>query len=471
MDFRRETVADLAAQVRAGQVSARELAEAALERIEALNGDVNAFVAVDAELALDAAGAVDDQIATGEEVGPLAGIPIGVKDLEHAAGFRTTFGSPAHEADPPATVDSELVARLKQAGCVVVGKTNTPEYGHKADTSNPVFGSTRNPWDLRRGAGGSSGGTGAALASGMVPLATGSDGGGSIRIPASVNGLSGFKPSLGRVPYTEARPPSWPDLSVKGPMALRTSDITLAFDAVIGPDPRDIRALPMPSAAWGPAVAEPHAPRKVGWAPTLGYGVVDDEIRTVCEAAVDVLAGLGSEIVEVPDLWEEDPVMAFITMGSVGNMRHLERFKGTEAWERFDPQFVQMLEYGASKTALDLHRAQDAGHHLNQKLVDLFHDVDLLLSPTCSGHVPEAGSGEGTINGEPALNWVQNTYGFNLTRSPAGTVCAGLTADGMPVGLQVVGPQHGDVAVLRLMALLEQAIGFDQLAPTGSGAG
>jgi Asp-tRNA(Asn)/Glu-tRNA(Gln) amidotransferase A subunit family amidase len=469
MDFRRETVADLAAQVRAGQVSARELAEAALERIEALNGDVNAFVAVDAELALADAAAVDDAVAAGEEVGPLAGIPIGVKDLEHAAGFCTTHGSPAHEDDPPATVDSELVARLKQAGCVVVGKTNTPEYGHKGDTSNPVFGSTGNPWDLRRSAGGSSGGTAAALASGMVPLATGSDGGGSIRIPASVNGFSGFKPSLGRVPYTEARPPSWPDLSVKGPMALRVADITMAFDAVIGPDPHDMRALPMPAAAWGPATAEPHAPRKVGWAPTLGYGEVDAEVRQVCEGAVDALAGLGTEVVEVAALWDEDPVGAFLTMGSVGNLRHLEQFRGTEAWDRFDPVFVQILEWGASRTALQLHRAQDAGHHLNQKLVALFHDVDLLLSPTCAGQVPLAGSGEGRINGEPALNWVQNTYGFNLTRSPAGTVCAGLTADGMPVGLQVVGPQHGDVAVLRLMATLEQAIGFDQLAPTGSG--
>jgi Asp-tRNA(Asn)/Glu-tRNA(Gln) amidotransferase A subunit family amidase len=468
VDLRRETVADLANQVRSGQLSARELVQIALDRIEALNPAVNAFTEVHADEALAAAATLDDEVATGEEVGPLAGIPLGVKDLEDAAGYRTTYGSPAFERVALAKEDAEHVARLKQAGAIVVGKTNTPEVGHKADTRNDVWGATRNPWSLDRSPGGSSGGSGAALAAGMVPLCTGSDGGGSIRIPAAVNGMAGFKPSLGRIPDGAERNTAWPDLSTKGPMALRVTDITLALDVVVGPDPRDIRSLPMPAAAWLPQVEDPGAPRKVGWSPTLGYGGVDAEVRQLCESALEVLEGLGTEVVEIPTVWDVDPVDHFLTISGAGSLRVLDEHRGTEAWDRFDDSLQFGLEGAARLTAVDLFHSLDAGHLLNRRLVDVFHEVDLLLSPTCAGQTPEAGSIVGTIDGEPELNWVQNTYPFNLTRSPAGTVVAGLTEDGMPVGLQVVGPQHGDVAVLRLMHLLEQAIGFDEVAPTGS---
>src|SRR6187397_1390602 len=211
MDFRATTVAQLAQDVSAKRISARELVGAALARIEEVDNKVNAFVAVDEERALADAAALDARLAAGEEVGPLTGIPIGVKDLEDAAGFRTTQGSALYADSPVATSDSALVDRLKAAGCIVVGKTNTPELGHKADTVNLVFGATRNPWDLERSAGGSSGGSAAAIAAGLVPLCTGSDGGGSIRIPASVCGITGMKPSLGRVPMGGTKPPGWGD--------------------------------------------------------------------------------------------------------------------------------------------------------------------------------------------------------------------------------------------------------------------
>lgn len=466
MDFRRERVADLAARVRAGELSARELVQAALDRIEAVDGEVGAFVAVDGDAALADAAAIDDQVVSGEDAGPLAGIPLGVKDLEDAEGFRTTHGSPLHEADPPAAVDSELVARLKQAGCVVVGKTNTPEYGHKADTDNPVFGLTRNPWDLTRSAGGSSGGSGAALAAGMVPLCTGSDGGGSIRIPSAVCGLSGFKPSLGRIPDAGVEPPHWPDLSCKGPMARQVRDVALALDACIGPDPRDLRSLPMPSSAWLPAIDDPHAPRRVGWSPTLGYATVDAQVLARCEAALGVLEEHGTEVVEIETVWPEDPVWEWLKASTAYNLRILEEAREGGGWGRFDPFFVQMLELADGLSSLDVLRALDAGHALNRDLVRVFHEVDLLLTPTCAGQTPRAGSG-GTVDGVEEANWVQLTYPFNLTRSPAGSVCAGLTDDGLPVGLQVVGPQHADVAVLRLMALLEDEIGFDRYAAVG----
>ena len=217
--FRDTTVEQVVAEVATKQVGAREQVARALAAIDRLDGTIHAFVAIDAERALAEADEVDRRIAAGEDVGPLAGVPLAVKDIEDATGFTTSQGSALHAGDAPAQRDSEHVARLRAAGCIVVGKTNTPEFGWQADTSNEVFPSTRNPWNPERSAGGSSGGSAAAIAAGMVPLATGSDGGGSIRIPSAVHGLTGLKTSLGRVPGGGPTPARWMHLSCKGPMA------------------------------------------------------------------------------------------------------------------------------------------------------------------------------------------------------------------------------------------------------------
>jgi Asp-tRNA(Asn)/Glu-tRNA(Gln) amidotransferase A subunit family amidase len=465
MDFRRTTVAALAADVAARRISARELVATALARIEDVDPQVNAFVAVDGDAALDEAAALDARIAAGESVGPLAGIPIGVKDLEDAAGFPTTYGSAVYADAAPAVADSPLVERLRAAGCIVVGKTNTPETGHKADTTNPLFGSTRNPWNLERSAGGSSGGSAAALAAGLVPLCTGSDGGGSIRIPSAVCGLSGMKPSLGRVPSGGPTPPGWADLSTKGPMARTVRDITLALDTVVGPEATDLRSLPMPDASWTRSLQELHPPRKVGWAPTLGYADVDREVAAICAAAVERLADLGTEVVEVDPVFPEDPVLPWLTLAMVGDERALGHLRDTADWERLDPGHVAAMDrFGRGVSGADLLAAVDACHSANLRLVDLFHRVPLLLTPTVAGQTGPAG-GNGVVDGTETPQWVAFTYPFNMTRSPAGTVCAGFTADGMPVGLQVVGPQHADVAVLRALALLEDALELDPVAP------
>jgi Asp-tRNA(Asn)/Glu-tRNA(Gln) amidotransferase A subunit family amidase len=464
MDFRRTTLVALAAEVAAHRLSARELVEASLARIEAVNGDVNAFVAVDGDRALADAAAIDERLAAGDAVGPLAGIPIGVKDLEDAEGFRTTHGSALHADDPVATADSPLVERLRAAGCVVVGKTNTPELGHKADTTNPLFGSTRNPWDLTRTAGGSSGGTAAAIAAGMVPLATGSDGGGSIRIPAAVCGLSGMKPSLGRVPMGGPEAPGWADLSTRGPMARTIRDVTYALDAVVGPDPTDLRSLPMPDTSWTRSLEDLGAPRAVGWAPTLGYAEVDREVAAVCEAAVQRLADQGTEVIEVDPVFPRDPVLAWLTLAMAAGERSLGHLRGTDAWEQIDSGHRAAIEAFGQVTGAQVLAANDECHHANLRLVELFHQVPLLLTPTVAGQSGLAG-GNGTVDGVETPSWVAFTYPFNMTRSPAGTVCAGFTGDGLPVGLQVVGPQHADVAVLRLLALLEDVLALDPVAP------
>jgi aspartyl-tRNA(Asn)/glutamyl-tRNA(Gln) amidotransferase subunit A len=377
----------------------------------------------------------------------------------------TTQGSALFAGGPEATADSPLVDRLRAAGCVVLGKTNTPELGWKADTANVVFGATHNPWSLARSAGGSSGGSAAAVAAGMVPLAPGSDGGGSIRIPSAACALSGMKPSLGRVPGGGLRAPGWQHLTTKGVMARQIRDVVLALDAVIGPDPTDLRSLPMPEASWCRSLDTVHPPRRVGWSPTLGYAPVDDEVLAVCEKAIGVLAELGTDVVEVPSLFDTDPIESWLPLASGYNLRTLAPYRDSPEWEGVDEGLRAMVEWAEQElTVAAMVRAEDAGHECNLRLVDLFHDVSLLLTPTIAAQLPDVG-GVGTINGEPDPNWVRFTYPFNLTRSPAGTVCAGFTGDGMPVGLHVVGPQHADVAVLRLLAVLEDALGVDTICP------
>ncbi|HLX88264.1 MAG TPA: amidase family protein, partial [Acidimicrobiales bacterium] len=364
-----------------------------------------------------------------------------------------------------AEADSELVARLKLAGAIVVGKTNTPEHGWTAQTFNARFGITRNPWDRDRTPGGSSGGSAAAIAAGMVPLATGSDGGGSLRIPSALCGLAGFKPSPGRVPGGGARPPGWPQLSTKGTMAWRVSDLAASLDVVLGPDPTDLRSLPTPEGSWRHAVDNPGVPLRLVWSPTLGYATVDREVRELCQTAVDVLADLGAEVIEQDVVFDEDPATAWIKLVGGYLQRTFAGVRHTDAWEQVTPGLREQVEGSEGLTVVDFVRALDAAHLLNLRLVDLFGHSRLLVTPTVAGQTPFCGE-PGTIDGDDAVNWVGFTYPFNMTGSPAGTVCVGLTRAGLPVGLQMIGPQHGDTAVLRAMAALEHAIGFDERPET-----
>jgi len=464
VDFRRESIGALAQSVRSGRRRARHLVAHSLERIETLDPAVNAFVCVDADAALAAADDIDRLVAEGGDAGPLAGIPLGVKDLEDVGGLPTRRGSAAFSGAGPAGADSVLVARLRAAGAVVVGKTTTPELGWKAETDSATSGTTRNPWDLSRTPGGSSGGSAAAIAAGMVPMATGSDGGGSIRIPSALCGLAGFKPSLGRVP--SGNPPEWQQLSTAAPMARRSVDLALALDAVIGPDQRDLSSLPMPEPSWVGAVADAHLPMKVAWSPTLGYAEVDAEVRAVCERAVGVLGELGVEVMHVPTVFAEDPLGPWSALVGTYCLRTLGPFRGTKAWDRMDPGLAALVGWAEGLTALDLVRAEDDCHRLNLALVELFHDVRLLLTPTTAALAPRCGE-PGLIDGREEENWVRFTYPFNLTRSPAGTVLAGFAPGGLPVGLQLVGPQHADLVVLRAMVALEDALGLDAVPPLG----
>jgi aspartyl-tRNA(Asn)/glutamyl-tRNA(Gln) amidotransferase subunit A len=465
IDFRTTSLEALAHSVRAKEVGARELTEAALARIERLNPTYNAFVAVDADRALTEAARVDERIANGQDPGPLAGIPLGVKDTQKAAGYVTTYGSALHADDAAATVDDPFVARLRAAGCVIVGKTNTPEFAWMGNTTNAIFGPSRNPFDPTRGPGGSSGGASAALAAGMVPLATGSDGGGSIRIPSACCGLSGMKPSLGRVPGGGGTPPGWLGLSTNGPMAHRIADVARALDVAVGPDPTDLQALPRPEASWLAALDDPHVPVRVAYAPTLGFATVDDEVAAACAHAVSVLESLGAEVTVLDSVFDEDPVGDFVTFTAACTLRTLRPYMDHPRWQEVHGVLRHFVDAAQETTGEQILNIFDRFHLMNLRLVELFRGVRILVTPTTSGLSPYADEMEGTVNGERTANWVQFTYPFNMTKSPAATVRAGTSSGGLPIGVQLIGPQHGDLVVLRTAAALEAALDLDTLAP------
>jgi Asp-tRNA(Asn)/Glu-tRNA(Gln) amidotransferase A subunit family amidase len=464
MDLRLHPLSDLVALIRGRSLAARELVATSLARIEELEPRLNAWAALDGDRALAEAAAIDERLAAGEELGPLAGIPIGVKDLEAAAGFTTAYGSALHVSDAPAEADSPLVARLRAAGCIVVGKTTTPEFGFQGDTTSPAFGPTRNPWGTDRSPGGSSGGSAVAIASGMVPLATGSDGGGSIRLPSSLCGLSGIKTSQGRVPNGGATPPGSGLFTVKGPMARRIADVVYALDVCVGPDPTDVFSLPPPHSPWGSVMADRGVPSRVIWAPAPGFEV-DAEIAGVCAAAVEALAAVGTEVIEVDRVFTDEPLADWFTMWTVYCERRQGSLRDGPEWERIDPGLRSQMDHAhANVDTVAFAKAIDSAHTHNLDLVKLFDRAPILLCPTVAGQTAVVGH-QGTVNGVETPFWAPFTGPYNLTRNPAGTVPVGFTADGMPVGLQVIGPQHADVAVLRTIAVLEDVVGVDALAP------
>ncbi len=470
-DFRTVTVEELARRVRDRELTATAVTEAALERIERLNPVLNAFVALDADDARDQASALDRRIEAGDDPGPLAGIPIGVKDLADAAGFQTTRGAMHLRDVAPATTDSHEVARLRAAGCVVLGKTNTPEAGHIGDTHNPLFGATLNPWNTERSPGGSSGGTGAAVAAGMIPLGTGSDGGGSIRIPSALNGLSGHKPTQGRVPSGPA-PMGAADLSTVGPMARRIRDVALALDVVAGPAPGDLRSLDPAPSSFRAALDDPPAPSRVLWAPSIQGTAPDTEILAVCRAAVDRIEAAGVDVVECGPLFEAgDVVSAFVKLFFGGMVpAYREVMADESAFAQVTPFLRTVLEAAAERVDADaLDDARVTAQRLSLGLAEAMAGFDAVLSPTVAGQTGRSME-EGTIDGEPTVEWVSYTPPFNITRRPAGTTTAGFTGDGMPVGLQIVGHQNDDLGTLRTTAWIEDLLGLDPVAPDVGGA-
>jgi len=461
MDFREHSLDELVSKVKSKAISARELTQEALNNIDNLDSKLNAFCAVNHEEAINQANDLDTRISKGEELGSLAGIPIGIKDLEDAKGFVTTFGSALHVNDAPAEEDSVLVSRLRKAGCVILGKTNTPEFGHKGKTDNVPFGHTKNPWNLDYSPGGSSGGTSAALASGMIPLGTGSDGGGSIRIPSALCGLSGIKTSQGRIPLGGKTPPGSGLLTVKGPMANTTKDTVLALDATKGQHPTDIFSLDGEE-NWSSNIST-ELPEKIIWSPTMGFSTVDNQVLEICEKAISSLEGAGVEVIVKETIWDTNPVEAWMVFWACARARAQQHLIGTKDYELIDPLLRVFIEMGVEMNGASYASAVDACHHYNYSLEESFKDCPLIITPATCGQPPKL-EGDGTVNGEETAAWVDFTMGINMTRNPAGVIPVGTLDNNLPVAIQIIGQQRADLNVLNAMQAFESVINFQDKA-------
>jgi len=449
------TCTELVDLIRSGELSPVELMEETLRRIEAVNPKVNAFVALRPEEALAEAREVAKRLASGDPVGPLAGIPLGVKDLEDVAGMVTSFGSVPFR-DHVAQTDSVQVARLKAAGAVVVGKTNTPEFGFTGFTKNRVYGTTRNPWNLERTPGGSSGGAGAAVAAGMVPLATGSDAGGSIRIPASYCGCLGLKPSYGRIPMGPSPILHMAGTAVYGPLCRNVEDAALYLDVAAGYHPADPHSLPGPGISYREALSAPLPSLKIGFSPTLGYARVQKDVLRVVEDAAGAFSRMGHRVEEweggLPDV--SDAWARWMSLEVYAQVH--------EKYERIRPEMGRTLAASIDEvrgmSVDDQVLYQRLRSDLNRALWDFFDRFDLMLTPTMPTEAFAAkGPPPSEIDGMPVpiMGAVAFTYPFNFSGHPAATVRAGLTDSGLPAGLQIIGPRHRDDLVLQAARAFE----------------
>ena len=454
-----QTVIEMATAVQRGDVSPRELVDATLQRIDDRDGVLNSFVAVDPEGARAQATAIARRLADGDPVGALAGVPIGVKDLEDAEGFVTTCGDPAHRNDAAAAHDSVQVARLRAAGAIVIGKTNTPAYGFHAETDNLVFGPTRNPWAPSRTSGGSSGGSAAAVASGLIGLCTGSDGGGSIRIPSAVCGIAGFKPTHGVVPNGDDDAPTWGPFSSRGPMARTFAEIAYALDVVAGCSDRDLLSFDLGGSFASAATNATLAGVRIVWSPTLGIATPDPAMVTACEQALGRLEQHGAHVVETVDsVFSEQPVRSWIGRAAPGSLRTASL--DPTPWDgRFLPAAQFLASYGESVTARQMLDAEHGAHHAGLDFAALFGSADVLVTPGMATFAPRVGEASPYGPG-----WASDyTLPFNLVRAPAAVVPCGTLAtddgDTMPIALQFAMPRCADLRLMGIVAAAEAAFG------------
>jgi amidase len=457
---------ELAALVRRREISARELLEAHLTRIERVNPALNAIVTLDAEGARTAADAADAALAAGEDVGPLHGLPVAHKDTHATGGMRTTWGSPLHADTVPAR-DELVVARLRRAGAIRVGKTNVPEFAAGSHTFNPVFGVTHNPYRHGLSAGGSSGGAAAALAAGLVPVAEGSDMGGSLRNPAAFCNVVGLRPTPGRVPAWPSAL-GWAQLSVQGPMGRTVADVALQLSAIAGPDRRVPISLADDAAGFAPPLEASLAGLRVAWAPDLGGRVpVDPTIVSVLAPAVTAFESIGAEVDEdCPDLSLADEVFgvlrAWIFEASYGDLvrRNPDKVKETIRWN---------ATAGAALSGADVGRAELAHTKLYEEMVGFFERFDVLVAPTTQVlPFPVETEYPTEVAGVPQpdyLGWMRSCTLFSATGCPAISVPGGFTPDGLPVGLQIVAAPRADRRLLEVAHAFEQATGFGRRRP------
>jgi aspartyl-tRNA(Asn)/glutamyl-tRNA(Gln) amidotransferase subunit A len=454
------SAADLARAIKTKKLSPVEVIRTFLERIESVNPMINAYVTVTADSALEEARKAERKVMKGGKPGPLHGVPVSVKDLIFTKGVRTTFGSKLLEDFVP-DEDAVVVSRLKKAGAIVLGKTNTSEFGFKPLTDNLVFGVTRNPWNLERSCGGSSGGAAASVAAGLGPLAVGADGGGSIRIPSSCCGVFGMKPQHGRVP----RYPAFSGgelVTHEGPITRTVRDAALMLDVIAGYHWGDGYSLPAPVSSFAKSLGRGVKGLKIAWSPDLGFATVDSEVKKICERAANKFSQMGAEVeeahpgfenpeVHIGNIFGGDAVAALSVLGPVENII-----------DKVTPLTAAMLFVSGELKASDYARTLFAKHEMALKSGKFFRKYDLLLTPTVAGP-PLPVDRDDPIE---FLKWIPFTPVFNFTGQPAASIPAGWTKNGLPVGLQIVGRQYDEYTVFRAAAAFEQASPWTQRKPS-----
>jgi amidase len=450
----------LAAGIAARTFSAVEVLDAHLARIAAVNPAVNAIVTLDRDGAQAGARAADAAVARGEQLGPLHGLPIAVKDLEETAGIRTTYGSPIF-ADHVPERDGLLVERLRRAGAIVIGKTNTPEFGAGSQTFNEVFGPTRNPYDLALTPGGSSGGAAAAVATGMLPVADGSDLAASVRNPAAFCNVVGLRPSPGRIPSAGVGSDPWEPLSVLGPIARSVDDAALLLGALAGEDPRDPLSVPAPADALAPITAADPGKVRMAWSADLGDLPIEPAIAEVLSATRAQLTEAGCDICAAePDLRLADEgfdilrAVGFAQFGTPLLDAHPDRLKDTVIWN---------IRRGHALTAADVGRARVLHEQIFRAMREFLLEFDVLAAPVTQVAPFEVGlDWPRTIDGhemEHYVAWLRSCSRITFTGHPAVSVPAGFTRDGLPVGLQLVGRFRDEWSLLQAAAMVADTLG------------
>jgi aspartyl-tRNA(Asn)/glutamyl-tRNA(Gln) amidotransferase subunit A len=441
------------------ELSPVEVVESTLRRIETVDPLLGAFVTVCADRALEEAHRAERQFATSPETAsmqPLLGVPLSIKDMVATKGIRTTMGSLTRKDWIP-DFDPPVVERIKQSGAVLLGKTNTSEYGWKGDSGNRIVGPTRNPWSRERTAGGSSGGAAAALAAGLGPLALGADGAGSVRIPASFCGVVGLKPSFGLIPWYPSS--GVPLFAHHGVLSRTVSDAATFLDVLAGPDPRDPLSISERPDVFSSAIDSIDLRGlKIGWSPRLKDASVEPEVAELVASAVSVFTELGCTVEEVePDF--DDPYPILDVIWSVGHAtRH--RHDLEEVRDLLDPGLLPVIEAGLERSGVDVGAAMFARSEYIENMRQFMASYDILLTPTVPIEAFSAGADQpGSVAGRTTeyLSWTPFTYPFNITGQPAVSVPCGCTLAGLPVGLQIVGQWRDDAQVLKVAAAFEVA--------------
>ena len=456
---------EIACLIRARDLSVQDVVRAHLDQIARINPLVNAICTFIPDAAMRNAAAADDALAAGKDIGPLFGLPVAIKDLVPTKGIRTTYGSPIYKDNVP-DCDALLVERLQRAGAIIVGKTNTPEFGAGSQTFNAVFGETRNPYDLTRTCGGSSGGAAVALATGMLPIADGSDLGGSLRNPASFCNVVGFRPSPGRVP-TWPKLHAWSPLAVQGPMARTVQDVALLLTALAGPDPRAPLANPEPPSRFAVALDHDVAGSRIAWSRNLDRYPVDPIVTRTIDAQRATFERLGCVVEDgAPDVADADEIFQVLRAWSFANdytddlRRNRALIKDTVIWN---------TEKGLALDARTVARAETKRTELYHRVREFMQDYDYLVLPVSPvPPFPVEQRWVTEIDGTPMqtyIDWMALCYAITITGLPAISVPCGFTPQGLPIGVQIVGRHQADLAVLQMAHAFEAATGFGKRRP------